>query len=168
MLPIIAKADDSLTVGVKATIQSVFDVTLVAIYDYSSSGSGNVTPSSDDTVDFGTRTPGTYTVGSTSGTYALDVLVQNNTGNTYYLKIKGTGDFQSGANTLALSNLKWALDGDPGSQTWTDFTTSYAQVGTGGNEETHYYLDYRLVIPWSATAASNYKTETRILLTTTP
>ncbi len=170
LLPVLANAqsDDSVTVGVKVTIQSVFDLTLVSVYDYDPNASGNATPSADDTVDYFTRTPGTYTVGSTNGTCAVDVQVSNNTGSTYYLKIRGTGDFQSGANTFALSNLKWALDGDPGSQTWTDFTTSYAQIGTGGNEQRDYLVDYRLVIPWSATAATNYKTETRYLLTTTP
>uniref|UniRef100_A0A7C4XLV7 Uncharacterized protein n=1 Tax=candidate division WOR-3 bacterium TaxID=2052148 RepID=A0A7C4XLV7_UNCW3 len=171
LLPVLAPAqvnDDSVRVGVKVTIQQVFDVALIAVYDYDPSASGNAIPSSDDTVDYFNRTPGTYTVGSTNGTYAVDVQVSNNTGSTYYLKLRGTGDFTSGTNTFALSNLKWALDGDPGSQTWTDFTTTYTQIGTGGNEQKDYYIDYRLVVPWSASAASNYKTETRYLLTTTP
>ena len=163
LLPALANAqDDSVRVGVKVRIQPVNDLALIATYDYDPVASGNVILSADDTVDYFTRTPGTYTVGSTNGTYAVRVQVSTNTGVVYSLKIRGTGNF-SGFG-LALSNLKWSLDADPGTQTWTNFTTSYVEIGQGGSEVKDWYVDYRLVVPWTAWPGA-CKTETRYLLT---
>jgi len=166
LLPALANAQDSVYVGVKVSIQMEFDLALIATYDYDPVASGNVILSADDTVDYFTRTAGdTFTVGSTNGTYAVRVQVSNNSGDPYSLRIRGTGNFDAGVPEFALSNLKWSLDADPGAQTWTNFTTSYTEIGSGGQEQKDWYVDYRLVVPWSVEAADNFKTETRYLLT---
>lgn len=75
--------------------------------------------SPDDTIDYGTRTPGVYIAGSTSGTYALKLSeVSINIGQTWYLRTRGVGDFQSCTYTVFLSNLACILDGDSDQQIW--------------------------------------------------
>jgi hypothetical protein len=164
-----AQNPDSLDVGVKVTVNGVFDLILDEVYDYHPTYPGNVTPSSDDTVDYFNRDPGQdYIVGSLQGYYAIHLIVRNNMADVFYLKTKGTGDFTSGSYSFSLSNLKWAIDGDPTGQVWTPFTTTYTQVASDVRGEFHYYIDYKLTIPWNAPAAQNYRTRTRYLLTTTP
>ena len=172
LLPVVANAQtpqpDSIDVGVKVVVEGVFDISLIEVFDYDPDNPGNVTPSADDTVDYFNRTPGTYTVGSTEGTYAINIQVSNNAAPTYQLEIRGTGDFSGPGGSFSLSNLEWAFDGDPGAQTWTPFTTTYITIATGGREQTNYYLDYRLTIPWDVPGESDYRTVTRFLLISNP
>lgn len=161
---------DSLDVPVKVTILEIADITLVEVYDYSPTTPGNVQPSADNIVDYFDRIPGVYTIGSTSGTYAIAILVRFNIGDaTWTLQTRGTDDFTSGGNTFPLSNLSWALDGDPVGQTWTPFSITYTNVLSNQPVGQYtVYIDYKLNIPWNAIPATDYQTTTRYRLISNP
>jgi len=160
-------SDVQKTHDVKVNIQTVFTLNISQVNDYQHPN-GAQADNGNGAVDFFTRVPSStpYILAEADGEYAVDLVVESNYTGTWYLKVKGIGDFNNGSSTFPLSRLSWRKDG---TSSFTSMTTSYATVTSGtATSPQHISMDYQLEVDWTDPPGEDYSTTITYLLTTTP
>ncbi len=155
------------THDVNVNIQTVFTLQILTVNDYQHPNASQP-DNGNGAVDFFTRVPSAtpYVLAQAAGDYAVRLQVESNYTGTWYLKVKGSGDFSNGSTTFPLSRLGWRQDG---SSSFTPMSTTYATVTSGtATAPTNIDMDYQLQVDWSDPPGNNYSTTITYLLTTTP
>ena len=150
------RPSSTVTVPVRFTVLATTTLTLNEVHDYDSGQTGNMGADGGTvgSVDFGSLTPATYTIGTTGSTHTLAWTIDTNEG-AWNLEQQIGGNFISGANSIAASQLTVANND---SATFNAFTVgTFANSGiSGGDGNFQNDQDLKLQILYSDTIAANY------------